>query len=269
MPSAASFISFFQGVSILGSAVTVLKLLTTRLYRRYRVFFSYFIFRVVYMTTFLVITHMKGLSGGGGTGSDLYFYIYFYTVPLMLLAYIWVVIELYSLVLERYRGLYTLGRWAMYAAIVISSAISIVTLLPKLGPSLPEPSRRLGYEFAAERGVDSALVIFIILIIGFLSRYPVVLSRNTVVHTVIYAVFFFSDAAVLLWRRLLGYNVTDTANAIAGAISAACTLAWAFFLTAHGEEVRAQLPQIHPEAEERILHQLDALNATLLKVSRK
>jgi len=269
MPSAASFISFFQGVSILGSGVTILKLLTTRLCRRYRIFFSYFIFRFLYMTTFLIVTHMKGLPGGDGIRSNLYFYIYFYTVPLMLLAYIWLVIELYSLILERYRGLYTLGRWAMYAAIVISSAISILTLLPKLGPSLPEPSRRLMYEFAAERGVDSALVIFIVLIIGFLSRYPVVLSRNTVVHTVIYSVFFFSDAAVLLWRTLLGYHVTEAANAIAGAISAACTLAWAFLLTAHGEEVRAQLPQIRPEAEERILQQLDAINATLLKVSRK
>ena len=269
MPSAASFISFFQGVSILGSAVTILKLLGSHLYRRYRIFFCYFIFRFFYMTTFLVVTHLKGLPGGDGIRSNLYFYMYLYSVPLMLLAYIWVVIELYSLILERYKGLYTLGRWAMYAAIIISSAISIITLLPKLGPSLTEPSRRLMYEYAAERGVDFALVIFILLIIGFLSRYPVALSRNTVVHTVIYSIFFFSDAAVLLWRAVLGFHVAGIANAIAGGISAACTLAWAFLLTSNGEEVRAQLPQIRPDDEERILHQLDALNATLLKVSRK
>jgi len=56
---------------------------------------------------------------------------------------------------------------------------------------------------------------------------------------------------------------------VAAAIGSACSLAWALLLTAHGEEVRAQFPQIRPDAEERILHQLDALNATLLKVSRK
>jgi hypothetical protein len=56
---------------------------------------------------------------------------------------------------------------------------------------------------------------------------------------------------------------------VATAIASACTVAWALLITAKGEEVRTQLPQIRPEAEERILQQLDALNATLLKVSRK
>jgi hypothetical protein len=94
------------------------------------------------------------------------------------------------------------------------------------------------------------------------------LSRNVVVHTVIYSIFFLSDALILLWRLMLGYNVGGTYNVVAAAIGSACTVAWAVLLTAKGEEV-PQLPQIRPEAEERILHQLDALNATLLKVSQK
>lgn len=269
MPSAALLISFFQGVAILGSLLTVIKLLATGLFRRYRIFFSYFIIRIFTMTGFLVITNLKGLPGGDGTQSNLYFYSYLYIEPILLLAYILVVIELYSLVLERYRGLYTLGRWAMYGAILISGTISILTLLPKLSPKLPEPSRRLMYEFAAERGVDFALVLFILLIVWFLSKYPVPLSRNVVIHTVIYAIFFLSDTMVLLWRSLIGAHVTVTANVVAGAISAVCSFGWAILLTARGEEVRAQIPQIRPESEERILHQLDALNATLLKVSRK
>jgi hypothetical protein len=105
--------------------------------------------------------------------------------------------------------------------------------------------------------------------VWFLSKYPISLSRNVVVHTVIYSIFFLSDALVLLGRTLLGYHVGQTSNLVATAIGSACSVAWAVLLTAHGEEVRAQLPQIRPEAEERILHQLDALNATLLKVSRK
>jgi hypothetical protein len=269
MPDAALLISFFQIVAILGSALTVLKLLTTGLYRRYRIFFGYFLFRAPYMAIFLIVGHMRGLAGGDGTGSYLYYYMYLYSNPIFLLAYILVVMELYGLVLERYKGLYTLGRWAMYGAIVISATISILTLLPKLGPSLPEPSKNMMYEVAAERGIDFALVIFILLIVWFLSKYPISLSRNVVVHTVIYSIFFLSDALVLLGRTLLGYHVGQTSNLVATAIGSACSVAWAVLLTAHGEEVRAQLPQIRPEAEERILHQLDALNATLLKVSRK
>jgi hypothetical protein len=268
MPSAALFLTIFQVINILGSALTVLRLLTSGLYRRYRIFFAYFVFRVPYMTGFLILAHLKGLPGGDGIRSNLYFYAFICSEPLLLLAYILMVIELYSLVLERYRGLYTFGRWVMYGAVVVSASISVLTLLPKLGPSLPEPSKRLMYEVGAERGVDLALVIFILLIVWFLSKYPVPLSRNVVVHTVIYSVFFLSDALVLLWRTLLGYNVAGTYNVIATAVSSVCAVAWCILLSARGEEVRVQVP-IRPLSEERILQQLDLLNQTLLKISKK
>jgi hypothetical protein len=95
------------------------------------------------------------------------------------------------------------------------------------------------------------------------------LSRNVVVHTVIFAVFFLTDALVLLWRTLLGYHVNNIFNVVSTAISSACAIAWWLMLSAKGEEVRAQTPQLRPDSEERILQQLDVLNATLLKVSRK
>jgi hypothetical protein len=269
MPSAAFLTSIFQVVTILGSALTVLRLLTSGLYRRYRIFFAYFVFLIPYSTGTLVLSHLTGLRGGNGTNSNLYFYVFYYSEPILLLAYILVVMELYSLVLERYKGLYTLGRWAMYGAVLISGTVSVLSLLPKLGPSLPEPSRRLMYEFAAERGVDLALVIFILLIVWFLTKYPVPLSRNVVVHTVIYSIFFLSDALVLLWRTLLGYHVIEYMNVVSTVVSSACAVAWWLLLSAKGEEVPVHGPQLRPDSEERILQQLDMLNATILKVSRK
>jgi hypothetical protein len=269
MPSAAHLVSIFQVLTIVGSALTVFKLITTGLYRRYRIFFAYFLLRLPYMTGFLVVQNLKGLKGGDGSSSDLYFNLFLYSEPVLLLAYILVVMELYSLVLERYRGLYSLGRWAMYGAVVISAAISVLTLLPKLSASLPEPSKRLMYEVAAERGVDLALVIFILLIVWFLTKYPVPLSRNVAVHTAIYSVFFLSDTLGLLWRTLLGYNVTTVFNVVSTAVSSACSIAWWLLLSARGEEVQVHVPQMRPDSEERILQQLDVLNATLLKASRK
>jgi uncharacterized membrane protein YozB (DUF420 family) len=268
MPSAALLVSIFQAFSIVGSALTVLKLLTTGLYRRYRVFFAYFVFRVPYLTASLILTNLTTLKGGAGINSDPYFYLFIWCEPLSLLAYILAVLELYRLVLERYKGLYTLGRWAMYAAILISGTISVLTLLPKIQPSTPEPSKHMFYEVGAERGVDLALVIFILLIVWFLSKYPVPLSRNVVTHTVIFAVFFLCHAVLILWRTLLGHQINDIFNAVTTGISSACAVAWWLMLSRKGEEVRIQTPQIRPESEERILHQLDLLNETLLKVSK-
>jgi hypothetical protein len=263
MPSAAQFITFFQAVSIIGSGLTAFKLFTSGLYRRYRIFFAYFVFRVPYMTVALV------LGTGNGTRSLNYFYLFIYSEPFLLLAYILVVIELYRLVLERYKGLYTLGRWAMYGATVISGTVSFLLLLPKIAPSTSDDSKWLFYEVGVERGVDLALVIFILLIVWFLSKYPVPLSRNVVIHTAIYSVFFLSDALVLLWRTMLGSEVEVSFNVLATAISSACSLAWWLMLSAEGEEVKAQSPQLRPESEERIMQQLDLINATLLKVAKK
>jgi hypothetical protein len=269
MPIAALFLSIFEVLNILGSALTVFKLLTSGLFRRYRMFFAYFLFHTPLMALFLILSNMEGLPGGKGRSSNLYFYAFFYTEPIILLAYILVVRELYRLVLERYKGLYTLGRWAMYASVLISATVSILTLLPKIGPSTPSSLRRLMYEVAAQRGVDLALVIFILLIVWFLTKYPVPLSRNVVVHTCIYSVFFLSDALVLLWRTLLGFPVTATFDVISAAVSAACSFAWFLLLSAKGEEMQVHVPQMRPGSEERIMQQLDMINHTLLKASRK
>jgi hypothetical protein len=264
MPNAALFISFFQGVAILGSALTVLKLLATGLYRRYRIFFAYFLFRVPLMTFFLVLN-----ASGTGSRSTLYFWAFLYCQPVLLVAYVLVVIELYSLALERYRGLYTIGRWVMAGSVLIAGLISVGTLIPKIRPSLPEPSRRLMIQLAAERGVDLALVIFILLIILFLVKFPVPLGGNVIVHTVIYFVFFLSDTIALLWRELLGHQTSEVFNLVATMVSSACSVAWWLLLSAHGEEARTALPEMRPQAEQQILQQLDALNDTLLKISRK
>jgi len=259
----AALVSFFQVVTLLGSGLTVFKLLTSGLYRRYRIFFAYFVFRVPYAASVLILTHI-----GQGTKSREFFYLFMYSEPLLMLFYILVVVELYGLVLEQYKGLYTLGRWAMYAAVLVSVTVSVLTLLPKLAPTMKEPSRKLMYEIAAERGVDFSLVIFILLIVLFLSRYPVPLSRNVVVHTGIYSIFFLSNTLALLLRTVMGWNASDLVSLCLTALSAVCSVAWWLLLSAKGEDVQVNAPHPGAGSEERILQQLDSINATLMKVSR-
>src|ERR1039458_8161467 len=103
------------------------------------------------------------------------------------------VVELYKLVLEKYKGLYTLGRWALYVSLAISVSISAISLLPQIKPSLPQQSKIMFYMLATERGVNTGLAIFIVLILCFLSLFPVKLSRNVRVHALVYSIFFRSE----------------------------------------------------------------------------
>lgn len=261
MPIAA-LVSFFQVVSILGSALVVFKLYSSGLYRRYRIFFAFFLFRVPYLTCFW-IQHNRGHQ------SDAYLNLFLFTEPVVMLFYVLVVMELYRLVLERYTGLYTLGRWAMYVAMAISVTVSVLTLLPRITPDTPEPSKYVFREIAVERGLDLSLVLFILLIVLFLGRFPVPLSRNVVVHTGIYAVFFLASTLVLLLRTLFTIKHGAQLDLAAVAITASCSVAWWLLLSAKGEEVQFTMPHLGPGSEARILQQLDSLNATLLKVSRQ
>src|ERR1017187_8469099 len=84
----------------------------------------------------------------------------------------------------RYKGLYSLGRWAMGFAMAIALAISVISLRVA-----KEGVQRISWfviEAKVEARLDPALVLFILLILLFLSRYPIRLNRNGVVHTVVY-----------------------------------------------------------------------------------
>lgn len=256
--SSAAFVFCFQILTLVGVLLTIVKLCRTGLYHRYRMFFVFFLFLVPNTIWPLLID----------TSSGAYEYFWAGTEPFAWLFYVLVIFELYRLVLEKHRGLYSLGRWMMYGALAISVFISILSLLPHITPSMPQRSRMLGYYFATARGVYSSMALFILLILLFLSRYPIPLSRNVLVHTGVYSTYFLSGTLGLLLRGLFGLHLDVQVNLFLTGMSSACTLAWFILLTKRGEETRANIPLFGPEYEERALRQLDALNATLLKVSK-
>jgi hypothetical protein len=112
-------------------------------------------------------------------------------------------------------------------------------------------------------------VIFLLLMLLLLSRYPVALSRNVVLHASLYTAFFLSNTLNLMLAAIYGRSAFFAVDTASMGVSTLCVLAWFFFLTPKGEEVRVNIPHFTPENEQRILYHLDALNATLLKVAHK
>src|SRR5437763_17009614 len=117
--TAATFGSILQFVVLAGSALTAVRLFTTGLYRHYPVLFLYFLFRVP-NSIWPFFVDLR---------SSLYFQVWKFTTIAALIIYICLIVELYRLVLEKYRGLQTLGRWVMYGSIVLAIAISIFSLI--------------------------------------------------------------------------------------------------------------------------------------------
>src|SRR5271157_2533721 len=197
-------VSCLQAVLLLGSVLMALMLYRTGLFRRYPIFFAFFIFRIPNGIWPLFLE----------TSSPLYQQVWVLTEPIGFAFYVLMVVELYKLVLEKYKGLYTLGRWALYVSVAISIGISAISLLPRIKPSMPQRSKVMFYMVATERGVHTGLAIFIVLILCFLSLFPVRLSRNVRVHALVFSIFFLSHAFVSLMRSLFGMHLVDAVNTL-------------------------------------------------------
>ena len=248
-----------QIVGLLASILTAYHLYRTGLYRRYRFFFWYFLFRIPNTAWPLFFSDTK---------SDLYFYFWLATEPVTWIFGIAIVLELYRLVLEKHKGLYSLGRWAMFLGLGVSAAVSVISLIPRMTLALTEQSKTMFAYLAVQRGLALGLALFLLFMMGFLVLYTVPLSRNVKVHAKIYTVFFFSKFLIFLLQSLWGLHSYDKLSTWADAVSAICILAWFFLLTPNGEEVLSSHPILNPEHERRLLLQLDALNAALLKSSK-
>jgi hypothetical protein len=257
--TSAVLVSCLKAVALLGSVLMVLKLYRTGLYRRYPVFFAFFLFRIPNSIWPLFLE----------VSSPLYQKVWVLTELIEFGFYVLMVLELYKLVLEKYKGLYSLGRWALYLSLAISVSISAISLLPRIKPSLPQPSRIMFYVLATERGIQTGLAIFIILILCFLSFFPVKLSRNVRMHALVFSIFFLSNTFVVLMRSLFGLRLADVVNTVLLAVTAASVVAWLTLLRTAGEDLPHAPALYGQEHESRLLAHLDSLNAALLRVSSR
>ena len=202
--------------------------------------------------------------------SGLYQKFWTVTAPLFWLFYILVVFELCGLILEKHKGLYTLGRWAMYLAMAVSVTVSVLSLLPRITPAMPQRTRIMGYVYATERGVDFSLAIFISADSILFKPLPRAVEPEC--RGPLRWCSRCSSSAIrfgLLLHSVFGLQLKNEVNIFLMGTSSACVVAWLVLLNAKGEKVRVSTLQFGRGDEERILLQLDSLNDTLLKASHK
>ncbi len=252
----SNFLQFLIGSTCLAGVV---RLLCTRLWRKYLAL-TLFLFVECIHSVCIPILFLNFHSPG---------YKLFWEIfqPLSWVFSVWLILELYSLILEKHKGLATIGRWVQYVGFGLATLISVVVMMPQIREH--SHSSIVGYYLAIERGVDCGMLIFLLVILFWLTQYPVPLSRNVLVHSFVYTALFFTNSVGMFAQIFLGVQLRQSADTVLTAIFALCPLAWAILLTPKGEEIRMRLLHFSPEDEERVLQTLESLNRTLLRVSRQ
>jgi len=242
---------------VAGTAILAVRLFVAGLHRRYRVFSFFLIFETLRSGVF---TSLNQASGA-------YQKVWVLTEPLEWLFYILVVLEIYALVLEDYRGLSTVGRGALIAAVVVALLASGISLI---APSQSTQSLLMRYYYVAERAVYFSLVVFLLTILGVLMQYPITLSRNIIVHSMVFSVYFLANTVVYLLLSMRGVDAIPVVTYAFSVTTLAAVGAWLVLLTAAAEFRKMALrPHWMPGREEELVSQLNHLNAALLRAGRK
>ena len=255
--SGASITNILQYAVAALSGLAGLKLWRTGLHRRYPALLAFLLPNPMLSFGFLV--------------SSVPAYVTYWKIlqPFTWLFSVWVVLELYTVILEKHKGLATFGRWMQYAGFAVSTLVSVLALLPRIRAGSSPADPMVVYYYAIERGVDCGMLVFLLVLMVWLTQYPVPLSRNVVIHSFAYTALFLSNSVGLFSQAFFGFELSRPVTLALTGVFGLCILTWLIFLNAKGEETRVTVLHFTPEQEERVLRQLETVNQALLKLSRR
>jgi hypothetical protein len=193
-----------------------------------------------------------------------YVYVWLASEGLIVCFYALIVLELYSIVLGGLTGLASVSR--RYLRIALAAAILVSVMLLIFEQS---PASLTGHFLLFERAIVCSLLIFVLFITIFLVYYPVPLSRNVIVYSMGYAVYFLTKAAALFLRNV-DHRWYHSLGDLLMIVSTGCLVFWMFTLNRTGQTKTMVIGhKWHPEDEERLLSQLKEINASVGRAARK
>jgi hypothetical protein len=224
-----------------------------------------------FFTAFLIISVLRAMAMWPiDIRSATYPFVWKLTQPILWILYTLVVLELCSLIFKEYQGIQALGRWTVYGSLAASVFLSTVILAPTWRNS-SEPILSTPRFLMVERGIESALVLLLLLLLVFLVLLPIPLSRNVVIHSVLYAAFFVTSSLGILIVNLRGFaEAGRVVSVCVQGIFLFCLVGWVTLLSPEGETKLAHFRKPLPAAyEDRLVEQLANINATLIRASAK
>jgi hypothetical protein len=120
-----------------------------------------------------------------------------------------------------------------------------------------------------DQTVSLVLLLTLVSMLCFLLWFPIDVPRNIAVFSAGYIIFF-TVKSLTLFLRYFSPDALPYINISILSISALCYLYWMVFLTPVGETVPVRIGhRWKPQEQERLLDQLGAINATLLRSARR
>jgi hypothetical protein len=245
------------GLTVCAQALLVGRMVYDRLYVVYRWFFILVVFQSLRHVLVLPL----------GVRQNTYAYIWAVTESAVWIFYVFVTLELYSMVLRDYPGIARLGRGVVLGSLVLATMGS-AALLAFRAEDWRFPV--LTYINTGRRAFGFSLVFFLILMLLFMRLYPLTLRRNVALHSILFTTYFTAASFGLLLQAVTGQRITRSLSVFLMVVDWLCLIAWITFFKRAGEQrVTRSRAQMTPEEYARLRDQLDTLNSTVVPSSLK
>jgi hypothetical protein len=113
------------------------------------------------------------------------------------------------------------------------------------------------------------MLLFLIIIVLFMVWFPVRLKRNSALYIGGFGLYFLTRTMAMLFYNFAPRSRDAVDHALLAA-SIGCLLVWLFALTPKGEEITTVVGhRWAPQEADHLIGQLDAINARLVRLSRR
>lgn len=253
-----------QDVNIALCLALIIRLFVLRLHRVYRIFSLFLLSELLGSLLASLKFFMPDLLPD-------YRIIWIVADSVIWVCTLWTIYALLAAVLTNLPGILGFSKKLLNGAFISAAILALLTAGPEYSVSgvatLPDPiARTVGIVFVLDRVLCTVALLVLVSILGFLLWFPVEVSKNLIVFSTGFLVYFAAKTALLLTSSMSSHESLRLVSNLIMFISGACFAYWTLFISQQGEIVPVRIGHSwHTRDQERLIGQLEGINAALMR----
>lgn len=257
-----------QLVSELLTIALIVRIFYLHLHWVYRVFSIFLIFEILSTSVAFVelILHSKVLD---------YRLTWLGMKVISWVLWLWMVYALLKAILANLPGILSLSQKVLNYIFPAAVLLAVLTVRPELSASgeageLNRIDRAVSIALVLDRVIATVALLVLVAMLIFILWFPVQMPRNLALFSVGFVIYFAAKTVFLLFRNFAAHGLTPIVSNGISLVLIACFVYWLAFINSEGEISSVRMGHSwRVEEQNRLMGQLEAMNAALLRSARR
>ena len=264
--------SIAQATSDILSILLIVRLVSLRLHNVYRIFCVF----LIYDFSFSLIERMESIVRNPRFDYRITW------ISGTVIGWVLLLCMVYALlqeILAELPGILRFSRKLLNITFIAAIALSLITsrldeVMARsngyLAAVVSPIGRAVTIAFDLDRVISTVALLVLLVILAFVLWFPVQIPRNLVIFSIGLVVYFAANTALLLTRGLWSKQSYFLVSTVIAFVLSACYAYWTIFITRLGEARSVRIGHgWRAQEQERLVGQLETLNASLLRAARR